>query len=416
MRYIIGMRGEKLGAILAGLAVLLAACGTSTGNTPTTGSTIVFGAAVSLTGSQSKEGGLTKQGYDLWLDWIKARGGIVVNNVKHPVEIKYEDDQSNANLSATLVQKLITDEKANFILGPYGSAATASDAVVAEKNSIPMVEANGAAQSIFSKGYKFTFGVLSPANKYLTGVLDMAATLSPKPTTIAMLTANDNFSVEVAKAVEEYAPTKGMQVIFTKQYPAAAPDVSGLISQAKQKNPDIVMNSGHLAESIAINKAAKQLGLDAKIFAYSVGPSTPDFISALGADANYVYDGSQWTPQVKYKPTFYLSVADYVKAYRAKFSSSDDPDYHVAESTAACLAFQKAIENAGSIDPVKVRDTLASLDVMTFFGEIKFDSRGINTYKPMVVEQIQNGTHYTVFPADVANGSPKYPTPSWSSR
>jgi branched-chain amino acid transport system substrate-binding protein len=207
-----------------------------------------------------------------------------------------------------------------------------------------------------------------------------------------------------------------MRIVFTKSYPAAAPDVSSLISQAKQANPDIVMNSGHLAEAIAINKAAKQLGLNAKIFAYSVGPSTPDFISALGPDANYVIDGSQWTPQVKYQPSFYLSVGDYVKAYEQKYNSTDPPDYHVAESTAACLAFQKAIENAASLDATKVRDALASLDVMTFFGQIKFDSRGINTFKPMVVEQIQSGTHYTVFPANVANGSPKYPAPPWSSR
>ncbi len=411
------MRRARLGAFAAGLSVVLAACGTSNGGTaPSAGSPIIFGAAVSLTGSQSKEGGLTRQGYDLWSDWINARGGIVINNVKHPVQIAYEDDQSNANLSATLVQKLITTEKAQFILGPYGSTATATDAVVAERNGIPMVESNGAAQSIFSHGYKYTCGVLSPANKYLTGVIDMAATLSPQPTTIAMLAANDSFSLEVSKAVEDYATTKGMTVVFTKSYPAAAPDVSGLISQAKAANPDIVMNSGHLAESIAINKAAKQLGLNAKIFAYSVGPSTPDFISALGADANYVYDGSQWTPQVKYKPSFYLSVSDYVKAYQTKYNSTDPPDYHVAESTAGCLAFEKAIENAGSLDPSKVRDALAALDVMTFFGQIKFDSRGLNIYKPMVVEQIQNGTHYTVFPADVANGQPKYPTPSWSSR
>src|ERR1700704_4143756 len=224
------MRGGTLAPVVAGFAVVLAACGTSSsGNAPTTGAPIVFGAAVSLTGSQSKEGALTKQGYDLWLDWIKARGGIVVNNVKHPVQIKYEDDQSNANLSATLVQKLITDEKSQFILGPYGSAATATDAIIVEKSGIPMVEANGAAQSIFNKGYKYTFGVLSPANKYLTGVIDMAATLTPKPTTIAMLNANDNFSLEVGKAVEEYAASKGMQIVFCKSYPAAAPDVSGLI-------------------------------------------------------------------------------------------------------------------------------------------------------------------------------------------
>ena len=394
----------------------LAACGNASSGSTTNGDPIVFGAAVSLTGSLSKEGGLTKQGYDLWLDWINQRGGIVVNNVKHPVQIKYEDDQSNPNLSATLVQKLITDEKSQFILGPYGSAASATDAVIAEKNGVPMVEANGAAQSIFSHGYKYTFGVLSPAFKYLTGVLDMAATLSPKPTTIAILSANDSFSVEVAQAIEEYAPSKGMSVVFNKKYPAAAPDVSGLVSQAKATNPDIVMNSGHLAEAIAINKTAKQLSLDAKIFAYSVGPSTPDFIKALGADADYVYDGSQWTPQVRYKPSFYLSVNEYVKAYQTKYSVTDPPDYHVAESTAACLAFEKAMENAGSLDPAKVRDALAKLDVMTFFGQIKFDDRGINIYKPMVVEQIQKGVHYTVYPADVANGKPQYPTPAWSSR
>ena len=411
------MEGKRLFVALIGSTTILAACGgTGGGASTSTGSTIVFGAAVSLTGSLSKEGNLTKQGYDLWKDWINARGGILVGNVKHPVDIKYEDDQSTPSLSATLVQKLITDEKSQFILGPYGSGATATDAIVVEKNGVPMVEGNGAAQAIFNKGYKYTFGVLSPANKYLTGVIDLAATLDPKPTTLAMLTANDNFSVEVAKAVEEYAPTKGIQVVFSKQYPAAAPEVSGLVSQAKALNPDILMNSGHLAEAISINKTAKQLGLNAKIFAYSVGPSTPDFIQALGADANYVMDGSQWTPQVKYKPSFYLTVADYVKAYEQKYSSKEPPDYHVAESTAACLAFEKAIENAGSLDPTRVRDALASLDVMTFFGEIKFDSRGINTFKPMVVEQIQNGTHFTVFPADVANGKPQYPTPAWSSR
>ena len=109
-------------------------------------------------------------------------------------------------------------------------------------------------------------------------------------------------------------------------------------------------------------------------------------------------------------------MSDYVKAYETKYKSTEPPDYHVAESTAGCLAFQKAIENAGSLDPTKVRDALAALDVMTFFGQIKFDSRGINIYKPMVVEQIQHGTHYTVFPASVANGQPQYPTPTWSSR
>ncbi len=408
------MKFVNLGLFACAL-VLVAACGGGTA-TPTTGSTIVLGAPLGLTGSLTKESNLTKQGYDLWLDWVNKQGGIDVNGTKHPVSIKYYDDTSSANQSAVLMQKLITEDHANFLLGPYGSAATATDAAIAEQNQIPMVEANGAAQAIFNQGYKYTFGVLSPANKYLQGIIDMAATLNPKPTTIAMLSADDSFSLEVAQGVVDYAPTKGMQVVLFKKYKNGATNLTAEVEAAKAANPDIVLNSGHLAEAIAINKAAKEQRLNAKIFAYSVGPSTPDFISSLGKDADYVYDGSQWTPQVKYKPQFYLSVSDYVAAYKAKYNTSDAPDYHVAESTAACLALQRAIENAKSLDPKKVRDALASLDVMTFYGEIKFDNRGLNIYKPMVVEQIQNGVHHTVFPADVADAQPMYPTPSWDQR
>ena len=402
--------------VLAVLAMAVAACGGSSPSAPTTGSTIILGAPLGLTGSLTKESTLTQQGYNLWSDWINAKGGIVVNNVKHPVTIKYYDDTSNANQSAVLMQKLITEDKANFLLGPYGSAATATDAAIAEQNQIPMVEANGAAQSIFNQGYKYTFGVLSPANKYLQGVIDMAATLNPKPTTIAMLSADDNFSLEVANAINTYAPTQGMTVVLFKKYKNGATNLSAEVQAAKAANPDIVLNSGHLTEAIAINKAAKEQKLNAKIFAYSVGPSTPDFITALGADANYVYDGSQWTPQVKYTPAFYLTGAQYVAAYKAKYPGAGDPDYHVAESTAACLALERAIENAGSLDPAKVRAALAALDVTVFFGEIKFDPRGINIYKPMVVEQIQSGVHHTVYPSTVADAKPMFPTPSWDQR
>jgi branched-chain amino acid transport system substrate-binding protein len=411
-----GGRTRCIGVL--GVAAMVAlACGSAGGGGATqTGEDLVIGVPMSITGSQSKEGALAKQGYDMWQQWINNQGGIDVKGTKHKVKLVYEDDQSKPDISAQLTQKLITEEKAQFLLGPYGSSTTNTDAVVAERNGIPMVEGNGAAQAIFEHGYKYVFGVLSPANKYLTGVLDMAASLTPKPTTVAMLSADDSFSLEVAKAVTDYAPGKGFTIVYNDRYPNGSTDLSGLVANAKAKSADIVLNSGHLQEAIAINKAAKDLKLDAKMFAYSVGPSTPDFITSLGKDADYVFGGSQWTPQVKYTPSFYLSVQDYVTAYKKMFGTNEDPDYHVAESTAACLALQKAIQNAGSLKPDRVRDALASLDVMTFFGQIKFDTRGINVTKPMVVEQIQSGKHHTVWPADVADAKPMYPAPGWSSR
>src|SRR5260370_28489860 len=149
-----------------------------------------------------------------------------------------------------------------------------------------------------------------------------------------------------------------MTIVLFKKYKNGATNLSAEVQAAKAANPDIVLNSGHLTEAIAINKAAKEQKLNAKIFAYSVGPSTPDFITALGADANYVYDGSQWTPQVKYTPAFYLSEADYLAPYHSSYPGQGSPAYHVAESTAACLALDRTIENAGSLEPTKVRDAL----------------------------------------------------------
>src|SRR5258708_33762736 len=121
-------------ALLAVAVMATFACGGTAA--PAIRPTIILRAPLGLTGSLTKESELTKQGYDLWLDWINARGGIVVNGVKHPVSIKYYDDTSNANQSAVLMQKLITEDKANFLLGPYGSPATAPDALAPAQNQI----------------------------------------------------------------------------------------------------------------------------------------------------------------------------------------------------------------------------------------------------------------------------------------
>ena len=400
------------------LALLtLAGCSMSmTPNQVTTGPDLPIGVPLSLTGTQSKEGALAKQGYDLWADWVNDHGGITVQGVHHRVQLRYVDDQSKADASAQVTQQLIADQKVRFLLGPYGSSATAADAAVAEQNHVPFISTNGAAQAIYARGYRYVFGVMSPASKYLQGVLDMAASMIPKPTTVAMLSADDSFSLEVAKSVLDYAPRVGLQVVYNQQYPSGSTNLYTQLAAAKQKNPDIVLNSGHLVEAIAMNKAAKDLRLGAKIYAYSVGPATPDFTQALGNDANFVFCGSQWSSQVKYRPVMYLSPLEYVQAYRRKFGTKDEPAYQVADATAGGLALERAIEAANSLEVDKVRDALASLDIITFYGRIKFDQQGLNTFKPMVVQQIQDGLLATVWPAELATAKPFYPTPTWIAR
>lgn len=400
-------------------SMALAGCGSSSSGGGGSTKTLVFGAPVSLTGSLSHEGTDTLNGYKLWASQVNSHGGIKIGNTTYNVSIKYYDDASSPQKSAQLTRQLITTDKVNFVLGPYGSAATLTDEVIAQQYQIPMVEGNGAAQSIFAKNNPYIFGVLSPTPEYAGTILRAALSASPAPKTIAIINANDAFSTEVATAAKEYATSHGMDVVYTQSYTANANDLTGVLTQIKTSAnggvPDMILGSGHEDEALTTMKQAKQLGINPKLWAFTVGPGLPDFITTLGSDSNDVLSSSQWTPQVKYQGTdVFGSASNFNTLYQTAYNTV--PSYQAAESAACGLAYQFAIEKAGSIDPQKVRDALASLDVTTFYGEIKFAANGSNQTKPMVTTQIQNGKLVTVYPTDVANAQLTYPTPPFGQR
>ncbi len=376
---------------------------------------LVFGAPLGTTGPNAVEGGLTKNGYDLWVDQVNALGGLRVGGVAYTVSIKYYDDASNPAQSAQLTERLITQDNIKLIFGPYGSPASSQDSSICEKYQAVMVEGNGAAEGIFNRGYKYTFGTLSPAKDYGAIMLDMAVNLNPKPETVAILSANDDFSVEVADGAKAFAEAHGLKVVTYQKYPANSKDLSSVVTAAKGVAPDVLLNSGHLPESLAIMKASKELDFNPKLFCFTVGPTTPDFLNTLKADAENVVASTQWTATEKYAGTdIFGTPQKYVSLYKAKFGS--DPDYHAADGTSVGVAFQAGIEKAASLDPSSVRDALATLDLTTFYGRIKFDTRGINIAKPMAVQQIQKGQLLTVWPADVAEAKPVYPSIAWGKR
>ncbi len=397
---------------LSFLAALLAAAPAPAADT------IVFGAAISITGKTAKEGEYTRAGYQIAIDKINEMGGIKVGGKTYKVALKYYDDETKPERSAQLFEKLINEDKVNLLLGPYGSSPTGTAAPIVERYKIPMVEANGSAESIFSKGYKYTFMILSPAKLYLRGIIDAVRAKDPTAKTVAILGENESFSKEVAGGAAEYAKEKGLEIVYDELYPTNAQDVSALLTAIKGKNPHIILGSGHLQDSLLIVKQAKDLGVSPRAMGFSVGPSSPEFRANLGKSTDYIFGATQWTEALRYSgEDAWKTPKAFGDAFRAKNPNYKTIPYQVAESAVAVIAYQRAIEKAGSIEPTKVRDALAALDMMTFYGRIKFDSRGVNVYKPMAVEQYQpDGNKYTVWPADVAEKPPLYPMPAWDKR
>lgn len=380
--------------------------------------TIIFGAAISITGKTAKEGEYTRDGYQFAIDKINQMGGIRVGGKSYLVALKYYDDETKSDRSAQLFEKLINEDKVNLLLGPYGSSPTGTTAPIAERYRIPMVEANGSAESTFSKGYKYTFMILSPAKLYLRGIIDVVRSKDPTVKTVAVLGENESFSKEVAAGAAEYAKEKGMEVVYDELYPSNTQDVSALLTAIKGKNPHIILGSGHLQDSLLIVKQAKDLGVAPRAMGFSVGPSSPEFRENLKKGADYVFGATQWTEALGYNGDDpWKTPKAFGDAFRARHPDYKTIPYQVAESAVAVIAYQRAIEKAGTLDPTKVRDALAATDIMTFYGRVKFDSRGVNVYKPMTVEQYQpDGNKYTVWPADVAEKPALYPMPPWDKR
>jgi len=376
--------------------------------------TIRFGAAVSLTGANANEGKLTQDGYNFWKKTVNDAGGMMVGTQRYMVDVKFYDDESSPDTSAKLTEKLITDDKVNFVLGPYGTSQTLSASAITEKYKTPMVEANGAAEAIFNRGFRYVFSPMTPAKFYLRGIIDAALDKDPTIKTMAFIANKDAFSVEVGDGTKTYAEQKGLQVVAYKQIATDAKDVSAELTDIKTRNPDLFLSAGHYFSASLMMKQSKELKFSPKGFGFSVGPALPQFTDSLKADAEYVFGGTQWTPSLKYKDEQFGTAADYATKFKA--FAGYDPAYQNAESTCAGQCFQQAIAKAGSLDTEKVRDALATLQFKSFFADVKFDSRGINVDKPMAAEQIQGGKKVTVWPKEAASGDIKYPTPAWDKR
>jgi branched-chain amino acid transport system substrate-binding protein len=371
------------------------------------GGKLEIGAALSLTGSLAKEGGLTKQGYQLCQEKVNARGGVKVGDKKAKLAITYKDDKSEPDTAARLIDTF-NDDGVKLILGPYGSPSTEAAAAAVERNGQVMVDSSGADDNIFTKGYKTTFAVLSPATDYVAVIVDaITNSANPKPKTVAMLSADDGFSQTAAKGGVEAAKKAGLQVIAEESFPEHTTDVSSALTKIKGKNPDLILGSVHVEEGIAIVKQSKELGVQPQGFGETVAPPTPDFAEALGSAANGVVGSTQWVPQVEGQDEIFGTAEDYADDFKQRFGQ--DAEYHSAEGAAACLALVLAVEDAGSADSDKVRDSLASLDTESFFGPIKFDDSGKNVTKPMSAIQIQNGKVTTIYPEEQAEAKLEWP-------
>lgn len=370
---------------------------------------IKIGVSVALTGNFARLGELELQGLQLWAKHVNEAGGIDVGGEKMQVTLVYADDQSDPTVSTRLTQRLITQDKVNFLVGPYSSGITQATTSIAERYKMITIAPLANAPDLYTRGFKYLFGVLPLAPQYLEGVLNLAMTFDPAPTSVAILTPDNIFSLAAAEGANAYAKELGLDVVYYEKYPATAQDFTAILSRVKELDPDIVLGTGYLNDSVQIVKQMAQVGFSPKVLGFTIATSVPDFATSLGADAEGIIGGEWWEPTYSYDDPVFGSNEAFVEAYQQEYGET--PPYYAAAGAQAGVLLQLGIQNAGSLDSDAVREALLNLDQPTLFGEVQFDEAGVNVKAAPAASQIVDGEAVPVYPASAAVTTPVYPKP-----
>ena len=392
----------RLGKVLA--PVVVVGVGLASLPLPAAAQTpIKIGASMSVTGTYAKPGSYQKEGYDVCIDELNAKGGLLGRKV----ELVIYDDQSQPATAVKLYEKLITEDKVDAVMGPYSSAVSEAVANVTEKYKKVMVAPLAATTSIFKKGRKYIFMVITPAENYLDGLIDMAAKRGLK--TVAIINEDTLFPKASAAGTAEAAKKRGMQVVLQEAYPKGNTDFSALLVKIKAANPDVIAAGTYFDDAVAITRQMKELNVNPKMFGLTVGGDLPEFYDLLKQNAEYVYGSTQWDETLPYP-----GQKEFVESYQKKFGR--EPVYHSAAGYAGCVIYAEGVRRAGTLDSDKVRDQLLKLEMKTFFGDYKVEPDGFQVAHKMVLFQWQDGKKVTVWPDDLAGGKARFPTPPWSQR
>jgi len=392
------MRLKAPGALVCAVALLAAGFPVAEAQGP-----IRIGASLSLTGTYAKLGKNQHEGYKLCEQDLNARGGLLGRKVEFVVY----DDQSTPATAVRLYEKLITEDKVDAVMGPYSSPVTEAAVNVTEKYRKVMVAPLAATTSIFKKGRKYIFMVISPAEVYLEGLIDMAAKRGLKR--VAIVNEDTLFSKAAATGAADLAKKKGMEVVFQEAYPKGNTDFSALLTKVRAVNPDVIAAATYFDDAVALTRQMRELNVNPRMYGVTVGGDLPEFYDTLKQNAEYIYGATQWEHTLPYPGN-----KEFFERYKKEFAH--EPSYHSAAGYAGCLIFAEAVKRAGTLDGDKVREQLLKLETRTVFGDYKVDQDGFQTAHKMVTFQWQDGKKVTVWPDELAQAKMRYPTPPWSQR
>ncbi len=356
-----------------------------------------IGISLSLTGKYAPFGNMQKKSYDLWQDTVNAKGGLLGRKVN----LIILDDQSLEEKAKGNYTRLIEKDRVDLVIGPYSSIICEAIMPVVERHKYPTLLPAGSADQIWEHGFKYAFGLTPPASKYTVGFLELL--VHYKFRRIAILSADDSFSVTLARNTQKWAKRLALETVYLNQFKKGTKDLLRFSTDVQKSDPDAVIVCGHLDESVNMRKALKQMNWYPKAYYASVGPALSEFHDILGKDAELTFTSSYWEAGISDK---YVFSKEFTQLFTERYKQ--EPSYHAANAYAACMIIEQAVERTRSLDREDLRQVFQTMNTLTLIGYYGVDKSGKQIRQFPMIIQWQKNKKQVVWPIEIQTVEPVF--------
>ncbi|HKM64076.1 MAG TPA: ABC transporter substrate-binding protein [Acidisphaera sp.] len=374
------------------------------------GADIVVGAPNALSGGYGEGGRQVVNGLRIAVDEINAGGGIKALQGRKLKLSPADTSSDKPAQAASVTRRLITEDHASVLVGAHVSTMTLAAQLEAERAEVPIITTSYA-DSIVSKGYKYTFkippqsSVLSAAG--LDDIAELYQTLKHEPVKrLAVFYGSDANSQAIGSAYLDLAKKRGIDVVASAALPSPITDPTPVIAPLRQSNPQVIILNLFTDDTILTARALRNLGIMAPLIGSGSGVTVKAIPEALGKQADNLMGTVAWNSDLPIK-----GVAEFDAAYKKAYPSEPLVPQEAGEGYAIGLLIGQALENAASDDPKKIRDAIAAIDMPAILpgGRIQFAENGQNKDIVPLLVGWKDGVLHTLWPSQYATAQPSLP-------
>lgn len=366
------------------------------------GPVLVVGAALPETGLLADLAADMKKALVLWQEGRNAAGGLLGRRV----ELRVLDDRSEASASAALYARLIDDEGAHLLIGPFGSAASVTATAVTERARRVMVNATGVSRNTHRAGRRYVFQVPAPVADYGEGALAVAIAMGYRR--LYLVARNDPAAREAAAGLVRKAGAAGLDPGPVHTASAGERDYGPQIAAARARDAQAWIAFGQPEDAAEMVKSFKRIGYAPRLF-LAQGAAEPRFLQFVGQDAEFALGLSAYDPRFTTRGN-----AAFVQAWRKRWAG--EPGALAAATYSAALVLEEGVLKAGVLDQERLREALAALETETPIGRYRVDSNGEQLAARPAVVQVIAGRREVVWPQALATAQWRLPYPRWDER